>query len=217
MKKLLLTLLITFTLGCTCILLLDIDTTVNAKSTKETIMIDAGHGGYDTGSIGVRGEYEKDINLKISLALGKKLQSSGYTVVYTRTSDTVSWPSDNTQDLQARCDMAVSKNADYFISIHLNSSEYEANGYEIYCDFNNAKTKKLSSNILKQLDSLEYSTNRGLQDTNETALYVISHNKVPAILIEAGFISNTSDLSYIQNNTQNLVNALYKGIEKSLS
>lgn len=217
MKKLLLTLLISFSLGCTCVLLLNTGTTIKAKSTKETIMIDAGHGGYDTGSIGVHDEYEKDINLKIALALGKKLQTSGYNVVYTRTSDTVSWPSDNTQDLQARCDMAVSKHADYFISIHLNSSEYEANGYEIYCDFNNAKTKKLSNNILKQLDSLNYSTNRGLQDTNETALYVINHNEVPAILIEAGFISDTSNLSYIENHTQNLVNAIYKGIEKSLS
>lgn len=217
MKKLLLTLLISFSLGCACVLLLDTNTTVNAKSTKETIMIDAGHGGYDTGSISANNEYEKDINLKIALALGKKLQASGYNVVYTRTNDNVSWSSDNTQDLQTRCDMAVSKHADYFISIHLNSSEYEANGYEIYCDFNNMKTKKLSNNILKQLDSLNYSTNRGLQDTNETALYVISHNEVPAILIEAGFISNTSDLSYIQNHTQSLVNAIYKGIEKSLS
>lgn len=211
MKKLLLSLLICFSVGCTYTL------HANANSnTKETIMIDAGHGGYDVGAISNSGEYEKDINLQIALKLGKKLKENGYQVLYTRTSDTVSWPSDNTQDLQARCDLAANKNADYFISIHLNSSEYEANGYEIYCDFNNSSTKKLSKNILKQLDALNYSSNRGLQDTNETALYVISHNNVPALLIEAGFITNDSDITYIQENIDALANAIEKGIEKTL-
>ncbi|RGJ45912.1 hypothetical protein DXD61_06805 [Eubacterium sp. TM06-47] len=58
--------------------------------------------------------------------------------------------------------------------MHLNSSEYEANGYEIYCDFNNKNTVKLFNSILKQLDKLDYSINRGLLDTNETPLYVIA-------------------------------------------
>lgn len=48
---------------------------------------------------------------------------------------------------------------------------------------------KLSNSILKQLDQFDYSTNRGLLDTNETPLYVVKNNKVDAILIEAGFIS----------------------------
>lgn len=93
--------------------------------------------------------------------------------MYTRTSDSVSWSKDNIENLQTRCDLAKKKNADFFVSIHLNSSEYEANGYEIYCDFNNKNTVKLSNSILKQLDKLDYSTNRGLLDTNETPLYVI--------------------------------------------
>ena len=84
-----------------------------------------------------------------------------YKVVYTRTSDSVSWSNDNTEDLQTRCDLANKKNADLFVSIHLNSSVYEANGYEIYCDFNNKNTVKLSNSILKQLDQLDYSTNSG--------------------------------------------------------
>lgn len=211
MKKLLLSLLICFSVGCTYALHAKANT-----NTKETILIDAGHGGYDVGAISNTGEYEKDINLQIALKLGKKLKENGYQVFYTRTSDTVSWPSDNTQDLQARCDMTAKKKADYFISIHLNSSEYEANGYEIYCDFNNSATKKLSKNILKQLDTLNYSSNRGLQDTNETALYVVSHNKVPALLIEAGFITSDADMAYIQENTDALANAIEKGIEKTL-
>ena len=217
MKKLLMTLLLTFCIGCTYTLLNKKDITVSAKSTKEIIMIDAGHGGYDVGSISNFDDYEKDINLDIALLVGKQLKSYGYNVVYTRTSDSVSWPSDNKKDLQARCNLAPKKNADLFISIHLNSSEYEASGYEIYCDFTNKTTVKLSNSILKQLDQLDYSYNRGLLDTNETPLYVVANNKVDAILIEAGFISDDSDLYYLKNYTNNIAKAIAAGIKKSLN
>ena len=217
MKKILMTLLLTFCIGCTYTLLNETNMNVSAKSTKETIMIDAGHGGYDVGSISNFDDYEKDINLDIALLVGKQLKSYGYNVVYTRTSDSVSWPSDNKKDLQARCNLAQKKNADLFISIHLNSSEYEANGYEIYCDFTNKTTVKLSNSILTQLDQLDYSTNRGLLDTNETPLYVVTNNKVDAILIEAGFISDDSDLYYLKNYTNNIATAIAKGIKKSLN
>lgn len=219
-RKIQLTLLSILTLCCTCITYITINKDnikVNAKQT--TIMLDAGHGGYDSGSVAIDDTLEKDYNLKIVKALGKILKSKGYNVVYTRTSDKVSWSDDNKEDLQARCDLAKSKNADYFISIHLNASNYYddgASGYEIYCDFNNSKTKKLSKSILNQLDNLNYSTNRGLQDTNETSLYVVSKNTVPAILIEAGFITDSNDVYYIQNNTEQLAQAISKGISKSI-
>lgn len=217
MKKILITLLLTFCIGCSYTLLNEINMNVSAKSTKETIMIDAGHGGYDVGSISNFDDYEKDINLDIALLVGKQLKSYGYNVVYTRTSDSVSWPSNNKKDLQARCNLAQKKNADLFISIHLNSSEYDASGYEIYCDFTNKTTVKLSNSILTQLDQLDYSTNRGLLDTNETPLYVVTNNKVDAILIEAGFISDDSDLYYLKNYTNNIAKAIAKGIKKSLN
>lgn len=149
MKKLLMSFLLIFCIGCT-FTFNETNINISAKSTKETIMIDAGHGGYDVGAKSFYGDYEKDINLDIALLVGKQLKSYGYNVVYTRTSDSVSWPSNNKKDLQARCDLAKKKNADLFVSIHLNSSEYEANGYEIYCDFNNKNTVKLSNSILKQ-------------------------------------------------------------------
>lgn len=210
MKKLL-----TFCIGCTFTLLNETNINVSAKSTKETIMIDAGHGGYDVGAVSNYGDYEKDINLDIALLIGKQLKSYGYKVVYTRTSDSVSWSNDNKENLQTRCDLAKKRNADLFVSIHLNSSEYEADGYEIYSDFNNKNTVKLSNLILKQLDKLDYSTNRGLLDTNETPLYVIANNKVDAILIEAGFISDDSDLYYLKNYTNNVATAIAKGKKKS--
>lgn len=177
--------------------------------------LQSAHGGYDVGAVSNYGDYEKDINLDIALLIGKQLKSYGYKVVYTRTSDSVSWSYDNKENLQTRCDLAKKRNADLFVSIHLNSSEYEADGYEIYSDFNNKNTVKLSNLILKQLDKLDYSTNRGLLDTNETPLYVIANNKVDAILIEAGFISDDSDLYYLKNYTNNVATAIAKGKKKS--
>lgn len=177
--------------------------------------LQSAHGGYDVGAVSNYGDYEKDINLDIALLIGKQLKSYGYKVVYTRTSDSVSWSNDNKENLQTRCDLAKKRNADLFVSIHLNSSEYEADGYEIYSDFNNKNTVKLSNLILKQLDKLDYSTNRGLLDTSETPLYVIANNKVDAILIEAGFISDDSDLYYLKNYTNNVATAIAKGKKKS--
>lgn len=54
-------------------------------------------------------DYKKDINLDIALLVGKQLKSYGYKVVYTRTSDSVSWSNDNKENLQTRCDLAKEK------------------------------------------------------------------------------------------------------------
>lgn len=75
----------------------------------------------------------------------------------------------------------------------------------------------MSNSILTQLDQFDYSTNRGLLDTNETPLYVVKNNKVDAILIEAGFISDDSDLYYLKNYTNNIAIAIAAGIKKSLN
>lgn len=75
----------------------------------------------------------------------------------------------------------------------------------------------MSNSILKQLDKLDYSTNRGLLDTIGTPLYVVKNNKVDAILIETGFISDDSDLYYLKNYTNNIAIAIAAGIKKSLN
>lgn len=73
-----------------------------------TVMIDAGHGGYDGGTIGADGTCEKDLTLKLALETGKQLQkiNPDIKVVYTRTSDKITWPEDEVEDLTARVDMA---------------------------------------------------------------------------------------------------------------
>lgn len=84
-----------------------------------TIVVDAGHGGYDSGSISTSGVLEKDVTLEVALLVGERLQEAGYAVVYTRTGDEVSWPSDNSADLAARVEtgfISDTQDIDYILS-----------------------------------------------------------------------------------------------------
>jgi N-acetylmuramoyl-L-alanine amidase len=90
------------------------------------IVVDAGHGGHDTGTIGPNGLMEKDLTLDVSQRLGKLLQKMGAEVVYTRDDDTF-------VPLETRTAIANQQEADLFISIHANSSRDEnARGVETY-------------------------------------------------------------------------------------
>jgi N-acetylmuramoyl-L-alanine amidase len=91
------------------------------------IVVDAGHGGHDTGTIGPHGLYEKDVVLDVALRLGKLLESRlGADVVYTRDDDTF-------VPLETRTAIANQQQADLFISIHANSShDPSARGVETY-------------------------------------------------------------------------------------
>ena len=114
-----------------------------------TIVVDAGHGGYDSGSIRASGVLEKDVTLEVALLVGERLQEAGYAVVYTRTGDEVSWPSDNSADLAARVETAIEAEADYDLSIHLNASVYGAGarGFEIYADPDDAEMWAMASAV----------------------------------------------------------------------
>ena len=91
-----------------------------------TVVIDPGHGGRDPGAIGLGGLREKDVNLRLSLILAKKLRAEGFDVVLTRKRD-------RDLDLEQRTVIAESRNADLFISIHANASRRKATqGIETY-------------------------------------------------------------------------------------
>ena len=83
------------------------------------------------------------------LLVGERLQEAGYAVVYTRTSDEVSRPSDNSADLAARVETAIEAEADYDLSVHLNASVYGdgARGFEIYADPDDAEMWAMASAV----------------------------------------------------------------------
>ena len=129
-----------------------------------TIMIDAGHGGYDPGAIGQLGTKEKDVVLPISLQVGNLLQYNNINVLYTRTSDNVPWPSDLKKDLKYRTDMANDAKVDYFVSIHTNASEnLSANGTETFIVGFGGEAEKLAKAVQNELINTIKLRNRGIK------------------------------------------------------
>ena len=188
---------------------------------RPIVVLDAGHGGYDDGSVSDSKVKEKNITLAITLKLGKILEENNIEVVYTRTSDDVSWPSDNVADLLTRSEIANEANADYFVSIHLNYSEVaqdEVQGSEIWVRRSDSKSEELAINVNNQLEALDGMISRGLKDEAESPLSVIEYNNMPSILIETGFLSNKHDTKYLSNdkNQSEMANAIAQGILKTI-
>lgn len=157
-------------------------TRISIKSgSRGKIVIDPGHGGDDPGAVGPTGLQEKDIVLKVSLKVRDLLESYGYTVVMTRTTDVY-------LSLQERCDIANNSQADLFISIHNNSfSDPSANGTETFSYFPNDTGGQVAKSIQSKLIDALGLRNRGHKTSD---FYVLRNTNMPAALTELAFISN---------------------------
>ena len=178
---------------------------------KIKIVIDAGHGGSDSGATG-NGMAEKNLTLAIVLAAKRSFdKDSRFQVSYTRTSDT--YPS-----LSQRAKLANNKNADMFLCVHINSASASAHGTEtLWSKSRNSATQKkglTSKTLATAMQSAAVAatgfTNRGLVDRPN--LYVLKHTNMPACLIEYGFISNKTESARMKANTSAYGKALYKAV-----
>lgn len=190
---------------------------------EKVVVLDAGHGGYDSGSISEtqQGFVEKDAALAITLKIGKYLEDNHIDVMYTRTSDTVSWPADNVEDLLERSFIANGANADYFVSIHTNYSEAsqeEVRGNEVWVRYTDAESMDLATNVNDELKVLKYTKNRGLKDEETSPLSLLRFNTMPSILVETGFLSNAQDSEALRSpkSQQDIAEAIAKGILRSI-
>lgn len=168
-----------------------------------TIVIDAGHGGFDNGA-SFQGRKEKDDNLRLALAVGEKLEQMGYDVIYTRTEDIYQSPYEKAQ-------IANEANADYFISFHRNSSEGENNysGSMSLIYGGDERARRLAESINEQLEKSGF-TDLGIDE--RTGLVVLRRTKMPAVLIEAGFINNEKDNQIFDNNFNAIASNIAQGI-----
>lgn len=162
---------------------------------KNIVVLDAGHGGYDAGASN-KGTKEKDLNFKIIYTLMKGYFTSNAPdtkVYWTRTTDSF-------VTLANRAAFASKVEADLFISLHMNSaSNSSANGTEVYYSTNNNSssfsgiTSKTVATLFKNNLVARLGTkSRGVKTAG---YYVTKHNTVPAVLIELGFLSGSSDYS----------------------
>ena len=156
------------------------------------ICIDPGHGGSDPGAVNSSlSLLEKDINLDISLRLSKILTSWGWNVVLTRYDDRdVSYQGSSArEELGARCYVANAMNAELFVCIHCNSSVNNGcTGSSIHWyKTSDVKLAKAMEKVFKENPKVKC---LGLR---QDRFYVLAHTRMPAILVECAFMSNTGE------------------------
>ena len=182
-----------------CIFLACLATVLSLSAAKKvTWVIDAGHGGRDTGCEGTLTK-EKDITLAVAKEVGRlvKKNISGVRVVYTREKDKY-------LTLQERCDIANSRGATLFISIHVNSASNQfARGTESFFATNvplkgtqAGKSELLALLLQRQYLSHGREISRGVK---QRELYVCEHTNMPSVLTEIGFISNLNEEAYLNS------------------
>src|SRR5581483_5539741 len=153
-----------------------------------TVVIDAGHGGYDRGGIPGQTVSEKDMTLDVAQRLKKTLAASGYRVVMTRDSDVF-------VPLGMRVAIANSYANAIFVSVHFNSDKRSgASGIETY--FYDRASLPLASAIHYFVAGGAPSSNRNVR---RRGYYVLRKNKNPAVLVECGFLTNPNEAALAQN------------------
>lgn len=168
-----------------------------------TVVVDAGHGGFDRGGRQISGSPEKVLALDTAKRLANILRSKGFRVIETRKSDVF-------VPLGTRTAISNRTGESIFVSIHYNwAPRRGARGVEIY--FFSPRSWRLASNILRQATRAYPTENRGVKRNN---YYVLRTNRRPAVLCELGFVSNPQDNRYLQNSTyrQRLAERVADGI-----
>lgn len=175
------------------------------------IVIDPGHGGKDPGALSADGKIrESYLTLLMAKALAEELKNAGHIVYLTRTDDET-YPS-----LTKRCEFANKLDANFFISIHVNSADTpSATGIEtlVYSKPSNTALK-YADRVQRELIKATGARDRGIKYRGD--LTVLKRTKMPAILVETGFISNPKDLSILltESYRQDIVRAIARAFEQ---
>ncbi len=171
------------------------------------VVLDAGHGGENPGAV-YEGRREKDDALAIAMGVGAILERNGVDVYYTRTTDIYESPAKKARE-------ANRIRADYFVSIHRNSSPYpnQYSGVESLVYKKGGKGEQLAENINKELEKVGF-LNQGIRETPNLA--VLRRTEMPAVLLEVGFINTAQDNQRLDERFDEVVSAIAKGILETL-
>lgn len=175
------------------------------------IFVDAGHGGSDPGAVGNL-VVEQAVNLSVANQLAALLRQGGYEVMQYRTTRTENVLPGKSADLTNRARMANNWGADYFVSIHTNSSPNPAaNGFEAYVYRLGGRAQALAESIVRSFVNRLGSKNNGVRSAN---FAVLRQTDMPAVLLELGYLSNPTEALNLNSSAWQsaAAQAIYDGI-----
>ena len=196
-------------------LLFDIVKADDGKLYGKCIYLDPGHGGLDPGAT-YAGVKEEDINLSIAFKLKEKLENSGAVVYLTRDGDYDLAPKGSKErkraDLYRRSVLINNSGCDMYLSLHLNATTSTSwYGAQVFYDDINKNNVKLAETMQKQLRK-DLKTTRKYNEVTDGYLY--KRVKIPGVLIEMGFLSNSYERSKLKTDKyQKLIaDSIAKGV-----
>ena len=169
------------------------------------VIVDAGHGGRDPGAV-YNGRNEKDDTLDMAMAVGRLLQEGGLDVVYTRTSDVYDTPYE-------KAVIGNNSGADLFLSLHRNSTPENntAQGVEMLVYNDSGLPAQVARSINQELESIGFASRGVIERPN---LVVLRRTKMPAVLVEMGFINSDSDNALFDQRFQEVAQGIADGVLK---
>ena len=201
----------------------NLDTELNteestAQKKYPTIVLDAGHGGFDPGKVGINGALEKDINLSIVKKLQTLLEEKGFTVYLTREDDALLAPinssSQKKDDMIARINKITEVNPFFTISIHQNSfTDPSSSGPQIFYYKDSEKSATMAQVIQDVLNTQLTPVKKRAPQAN-TNYYLLTRTPTPTVIVECGFLSNPSeaDLLTQEDYQSRVAHSIFLGI-----
>ena len=176
---------------------------VEAKEETPVIVLDAGHGGNDPGKVGVGGQLEKDINLKIVLKLKEYLEASDVKVILTRSEDKGLYSAGDRNkkmaDMRQRCDSINEASPRLVVSIHQNSyHEENVSGGQVFYYKTSEKGKQLAEVLQRRFDYVLGEKNKRLPKSNDN-YFLLLHVRQPIVIVECGFLSNRAEAKSLES------------------
>ena len=186
-------------------------------SRNYTVLIDAGHGGTDPGSIGYKTKVHEDIlNLKMSKLLKQKLESAGINVVMTReTNDALiegagrKW---KRKEMESRRELIKKTRPNMVISLHQNSfTSHSLRGAQVFYDKKSDISKLIAESIQEQF---KLNLDKSIKTPSPGDYFMLKCSSAPSVIVECGFLSNEEDekLLLSPEYQEKIVNSIYMGI-----
>lgn len=177
------------------------DATMTSSQSHAVIAVDAGHGGSDYGYVSDTTIPEKDINLDLALAIGRKLSAAGYQVVYTRESDDVPVFDTEAASSQDRLRRMKEQGVQYLVSVQLSSSpDPLARGFAVFTQ-PQTQLEELGAAAGQAVSAINLSSFEGVDSDHYENFPILMDRDVPSILLELGYVTNPDDYAKLTDSS----------------